>query len=347
MAFIEILTDNGLTVEEWESKIFGEYIGQLAWKHFMGTSTDSIIQVKEDLMKSSGDAITVGLRGRVIGGQVTGNSKGIGNEGTLSFFNQRIVVDNVRRLVKFEDVPMTQQRVKFSVLTEAREALTEEFAVDLDDDIRDELTTVTSGRVRGRYLYGAADSNWNATHATALANIDNTNDQLTTDMIDIAKRKALLPVNAVAKIRPTKIMNGKNMEQWFVLQAHTYGIRDMVKSDAAWKNRELNLVPSGTGSVLFTGSHFKGAWNGVLVYENERLPLIASTIQVTHNLLLGAQAGAVVWAQRSKFGEEEEDLGHDRVYELHEIRGIAKLVFNRATEEDHGLVNVFSAAVAD
>jgi hypothetical protein len=84
-----------------------------------------------------------------------------------------------------------------------------------------------------------------------------------------------------------------------------------------------------------------------MVYENERLPLISSTVQCTENLLLGAQAAAVCWGQRSKFNEEEADFGHDVSYELHEIRGIEKLVFNRSTEEDHGVVHVFSAAVAD
>jgi hypothetical protein len=352
MAFIEILTANGLTVEQWEASIFKEYVGQQIWKNFMGTSTDSIIQVKEDLVKKPGDAITLGIRGRVSGGQVTGNSKGIGNEGTLEFYNQRIVIDNVRRLIKFEDIPMSSKRVMFDLLKEGKEALEEEFALDLEDAITDELSVTSSGRVRGRYLYGAADSNWNATHATAEANVDSTNDKLTTDIIDIAKRKALIPVVALTKMRPTKVLNGKNLEQWFAFFGHSYPIRDMVKDDAAWRNAQLNLPPqSNSESPIYTGSSFKGSWNGVLVYEYDRIQLDASagasSIQVAHNLLLGAQAAAVCWGQRAKFGEEESDLGHDVSYELHEIRGIEKLVFNRSTEEDHGVVHVFTAAVAD
>jgi len=111
MAYVEILTDNGLTVEQWDSDIFEEYLGQLWWKNLMGTSEDSVIQVLEDLTKSPGDAITVGLMGEMQGGKVTGNSKGKGNEGRVDFFNQRIVVDNIRYLIKIEDIPMTQKRV--------------------------------------------------------------------------------------------------------------------------------------------------------------------------------------------------------------------------------------------
>lgn len=351
MSYVEVLTGHGLTAETWEESIFKEYIGMLATKKFMGTSSDSIIQVKEELMKAAGDAITVGLRGRVVGGRVSGNSKAIGNEGTMSFFHQRITIDNVRRAVKIEDVPMTQKRVKFSVLTEVKEALEEEFAVDFDDDVITALSDTASGRVRGRYLYGSVDSNWNATHATALANVDSTNDLLTTSMISIAKRKALIPVNALAKIRPTRVKSGKESEQWYVFWGHTLSLRDMINLDAAWKNRELNLVPRGTDSVMFSGSAFKGAWDGVLVYENERLTIEedagASSIDVSHNFLLGAQAAAVCWGQRSKFAEEGADFDHDMSYELHEIRGIQKLVFDRATPEDNGVVHVFASATAD
>lgn len=347
MTYIEVLTSDGLTAEQWEDQIFKEYIGMLQSKNFMGTSSDSIIQVKENLMKKAGDAITIGMRGRVSGGLVTGNAKAIGNEGTMAFYNQRITIDNVRRAVKFEDVPMTQKRVMFNVLTEGKDALEQEFAVDFDDDVVAALIDTASGRVRGRYLYGAVDSNWNATHSNALTNIDNTADQLTTSMISVAKRKAIIPVNATAKIRPTRVVNGKNSEQWFVFWAQTLALRDLIEHDAAWRNRELNLSPRNDSSPLFSGSAFKGAWDGVLVYENERLPLISSTIQCTHNLLLGAQAAAVCWGQRSKFNEEESDFGHDVSYELHEIRGMSKLVFSRATAEDNGVVHVFSAAVAD
>src|SRR3972149_19546 len=316
----------------------------------MGTSEESVIQVKEDLTKSPGDAITVGLMGEMQGGKVTGNSKGKGNEGRVDFFNQRIVVDNVRYLIKIEDVPMTQKRVGFDVLQKAKRALETKSRLGLGDDFTKALTTIGAERVRGGYLYGAADSNWNATHITALTAIDGTNDMLSTAMIDIGKRKATIPVNATAKIRPMMVKVGKNFEEWFVFCGHTYAIRDLVNSDAAFRNAQLLLPPnSNRDSVLFTGSSFKGSWNGVLIYEYENLPLYLNTnsVQCAHNLLLGAQAAAVVWGQRSKFGEDEEDLGHDRIYETHEIREESKLIFSRSTTEDNGLVNLLSAGGGD
>ena len=359
MAYTEILTGHDITAEQFDDMAHREYIGQFKMKFLMGSSPNSVIQVKEDLTKSAGDAITINYVTTQTGGTVRGNSKGIGNEGSLSAFGQRLVVDNTRTLHKVWDVPMTEQRTTFNMLNEARHAMTTKHAETFDDDMVTGLTNTTVGRVRGRYLYGAADSNWNATHATALTSgVDSTNDKLTSNMIGIAKRKAVIEGTGVTeKIRPTKIMNGLNSEEWFILMAHTYPIRDLVNDDAAFRNNQLLLPPGrNADSLYFSGSHFKGSWEGVLIYEYDRLPLSATagaaSIQTAHNLLMGAQAGAVVWGQRTKFGEEDEDLKHNIIFELHDIRNAEssgstnnhKLVRNSV---DHGIINVFTAAVAD
>ena len=354
MSFIEILNGNGLTVESWEKEIFSTYVGKLIWKPFMGTSIGSMIQVKQDLTKKKGDAITIGIRGRIQGGQVVGNAKAIDNEGTLVFYNQKFTVDNVRRAVKIEDIPMSEQRTMFGVLKEARSALEEEFAVDLDIAITQGMMgDLSTGKVQGRYLYGILNSNYDSTHATALATIDNTADKLSTKLLSVAKRKATLPLNATNKIRPIRVQNGKNFEQWFTFFGHDYPIRDLVELDAAWQNAQLNIPPrTGSSNPIFTGSDFKGAYDGVLIYKHSDLDLAtnSNSIQTAHNLLMGAQAGAVSWAQKSKFAEQPADFGHDISYELHEIRKVDKLVFNSTdggSAEDNGVINVFTAAVAD
>ncbi len=354
MSFIEVLTGNGLTKEDWEKEIYSTYIGKLQWKPFMGTSDTSMIQVKQDLTKKKGDAITIGIRGRVQGGQVTGNAKAIGNEGTLAFYNQRLVVDNVRRAVKMEDIPMSEQRTMFGVLKQARAALEDEFAKDLDIAITQALMgDESTGYVQGRYLFGILNSNFNSTIATAKATIDNTADKFSTKMVSIAKRKATLPVNAVNKIRPLKVKQGKAFEEWFTIFSHDYCIRDLVELDAAWQNAQLNIPPrSGSANPIFTGSHFKGAWDGVLIYQNSDLDLESNSnsVQIAHNVLMGAQSGAVTWAQKVKFAEEPADFGHDVSYELHEIRSLDKLIFSSTdggTQEDSGIINVYAAAVAD
>ncbi len=349
MSYVQIATGDTVTAEQFSSDCFDTYTKMLFWKYLMGTDDSDVIQVDESLSKKPGDAITFNIAGEMVGGLVTGANVGIGNEGAMSFYGQRVEVDNVRRVIRMDDVPMTEQRAAFGALMKMKRALTVKMAETLDDDITTAMSDVTTGRVRGRYLYGAADSNWNATHATALSSgIDATNDQLTTNMLRIAKRKAKLIPVALAKIRPMKVMNGKNSEEWFMAVCHPYAIRDLFDNDAAWKNAQLNIPPRGNSdSVIFSGNAFKGAYDGILIYEYEGINLVSSTIQCAHNLFLGAQACFVAWGQRSKYGEEFNDINHRLSSELHEIRGVEKAVFDRATAEDAGIVHVFSAAVAD
>jgi len=354
MAYTEILTGAGVTVSQWEQRIAAEYIGQLWMKNIMGPSQDAIIQVKSDLTKMPGDAINFGIRSQMKGGYVSGNTFGLGNEGRVEFYNQRSVIDNVRHLVRFDDVPMSQKRVGWDLLNQGREALVEKARIRLDEDIIAGLSVTSTGRVRGRYLYGAVDSNWNATHTTALTNVDNTADQTTTNAIRICKRKALIPVNATTRVRPMNVKVGMNFEQWFIAILHPYCVRDLVDNDAAYRNAQLLLPPNGNrDSSLFTGNSFRGSYDGVLIYEYDRINLVASTIQVAHNLFLGAQAGIVAWGQMPKFNEQEQDLGHTVTYEIHEIRKVDKVVFGRnavdssISDEDNGVIHYFSAAVAD
>jgi hypothetical protein len=238
-------------------------------------------------------------------------------------------------------------------LKSAKEALQDKASRDLDTEITTQLCDSTA-RGAGRYVYGAATSNYSATHATGLATIDATNDILTSNMVDIAKRLARLAPSQTAKVRPMRVKVGKNNEEWYIFVGHTYAIRDLVNNDAAFRNAQLLLPPNGANrdSIIFSGNSFKGSWNGTLIYEYENISLETNTnsVQCAHNLFLGAQAGAVVWGQRSKFGEEASDLGHDMSYETHEIRGVDKMYFTRsdgATAEDHGIIHLYSAAVAD
>ena len=354
MGYTEILTAHGLTEEQWDRKLNKEYLSMIWFKNLMGDSEFAPIQVKMDLTKDVGDAITIGIRSQLIGGEVEGSSKMIGNEGYVTFADQRITIDNKRVGVKFENVVMSQKRVGWDMLNKGREALTEKAQIRLENDLIQTMCDATVRRVRGRYLYGSLDSNWNATHATALGNVDATADMLTTNIIRIAKRKALIPQVAHAKVRPMKVLAGMNYEEWFCSVWHPFAIRDLIDNDAAYRNAQLLIPPqSNRESPLFTGNSFKGSYDGVLIYEYDRMPLIASTIQVNHGLVLGAGAAAVCWGQMAKFEEEEADMGHDVSYGLHEIRGMAKIGYDRTTQdativnEDNGLINVFVAAVAD
>lgn len=357
MPFTEVLTAHGVTVKQWDADVNKRYLKQLFWNRFMSASMNSPIQVKSDLTKMKGDAITFNIASEISGGVHTGAAKVAGNEGVMYFAPFQVTVDNDNVSVGIQNIPMTEQRAAFSVLKEARDALARKRAQRTDERITLALSDVATGRVQGRYVYGVDPaSNWNATHATALANVDNTSDKLTTNIIDIAKEYARIPQNATGKIRPMMVKDrdeGDGFQEWFLFVGHTYSIRDMVNLDAVWRQPMLLVPPmANKNNVLFTGSSFKGAYNGVLVHEHEGTALETNTnsVQCAHNLLLGAQAGCVAWAQHSKFKEQLANYEEDAGYKLHEINGIKKVVYdfnavNGEANEDYGLIHVFTAAV--
>ncbi len=332
-----IETTHGVSAEQWSGDVFGEYLGQNPFYSFMGQNSNSIIQVKEELTKASGDAITVQLRAKLTGNGVTGSTALKGNEEDLIFYDQKIEVDTLRHAVILRG-EMSEQRVAFDLRNQAREALVDWASDKMRLEIITALTDTTSGRVQGRYLYGASEGNFNETHATALANVDAVDDQLTTEMISKAKRKAVL--DGGRKVRPFLMKSGNKTEEVFVLFAHPYAIRDLLE-DQSFKDVNVHLPASFGDSVLVHGQRYKGMWDGVMIFECDEMPVESN---VAHNVLCGAQAVAVAFGKKTNYKEDIDDYGHENGFAIDEIRGVEKLVFNGV---DHGVVHVFSAAVAD
>jgi hypothetical protein len=356
MSFEAVLNAHGVTAEQWERGLMKEYLRRSHWMKFSGKNDNAIIMTKDRLTGTPGDAINIPIRSQLIGGVVTGNEKVEGQEGRIEFYNQNIQVDNDNVAVRMDNVPMVEQRVAFSALQALRSAIVDARELRTDDRITTALSDTSLGRVRGRYLYGAADSNWDATHATALQNIDNSDDQLTTRGVGICRRKAEIPVNATAKIRPMRINLGaqNGVQTWYTMHLHTYCGRDLTQNDAAWRQPML-LIPSMMNSQnpIFTGSTFLGGFEGVLYYKWDGILLGSSNIQYAHNLFCGAQAAAMVWAQFGRFKDWAWNYGEDVGLKHHEINEVKKLVFDRnavdstISNEDHGTIHYFTAAVAD
>jgi hypothetical protein len=91
-----------------------------------------------------------------------------------------------------------------------------------------------------RVLYGAATSNYSATHATGLANVDSTNDKLTALTASLAKRMAK---NADPHIRPFRVADGR---EYYVMFCGSRSFRDL-KADTTMinANRDARARESG------------------------------------------------------------------------------------------------------
>lgn len=349
-SYVEILETHGITQKQWDLEVYFEYIRATFWHLFVGTGENAVIQLKKQLGSNKGSSLVFELIGELEGGDVEGNTTGIGNEGSFQIYTDTVVIDNVRTLVRLDDIPMSMKRSGLPLLNLAKGRISRAAKLKFDTHVTDALTDTSEGRVQDRYLYGALDASWNATHATALTAINNTRDQLTLKSISKVKRKATIPQTAdVPIIMPTRVKgNAKKLEEWYMYVGHGRSMRDLTENDATFTNRDLNLPPGANkDSVIYSGRHFKGSHDGVLIYTYDEIPLVSSTIVCAHNLFLGAQAAGYAIGQEAKYNQEGIDLDMGMRAHLHEIRGIKKLVFNETNVQDHGVVHHFVAAVAD
>lgn len=358
----------GLTVQQWDDKFFREYIGWNKFSKYFGTTSNSIIQVKEDLTKKAGDSITYALVNRLTNAAVTGSSTLEGNEEALGSRSHKLTVDQLRNAVRVS--VLQEQFSAISLRNAARPQLLDWMMEETRDDIVAALSSI-NGVAFGsateaqrdawlddnndRAIFGALLSNTDATGGTvaydysdSLATIDNTADKLTPELVSLAKRRAKL---ADPQIRPIRVREAGD-EEWYVMFCNPQCFRDLsVDSTMTQANRDARA--RNMQNPLFTGGDL--VWDGVIIREIEQIPVYAlgaASIDVAPNFFCGAQAVGVGYAMRSNTVEETFDYGDKKGVAVREIRGIDKLQFGSGAGDtddlkDHGVLTVWAAAVAD
>jgi N4-gp56 family major capsid protein len=328
---------------------------------------NSLIQVREDLTRKAGDTVVFATVRRLVGAGVTGNQILEGNEELLNLRSLELPVGVIRHAVAASD--WDEQKSIVDILDAARDALQVWSLEKMRADIILSLTAVTAdGNTQipyasasagqrnswlvnnsDRVLFGASKSNAaSGVMATALATVDSTNDKLTSGTVSLAKRIAK---TANPRIRPITV---KDDEEWYVMFANPYAFRDLSLDPNIVASRQY-AAERGSGNPLFTGGDI--IWDGVIVREVPELGAIsgvgASSIDVGVNLLCGAQALGVAWAQRTKTTTNTRDYGYMHGVGIMEMRGIGKLRFGTdatvdgTTTKDAGMVTVYTSAVAD
>lgn len=379
----ETTTPSRLTVQQWDSDFFFEYIRGNRFARYMGTDENAVIQIRDDLTKKKGDRITLPFVGRA-----DASSAKTGND-VLEGAEQVLDQDGFA-------IPVDVQRTGF-VSTEWED---QKNAIDLRDAFRMALKGWVLERMRGgtgasskfgiidnmyaffdgfnntssyslyadtgetakdawlvnnadRALFGALISNGSSNdHSTSLANIDNTADKLSAAGVSLAKR---LAKRADHHIRPIRTAED---EEWYVLFAGSFPFRDL-KGDAVITaaNREAWVRTGGTARTGGDGTNplFRDSdlvYDGVIIREVpeiQPLPGVgAGAIQVSGNFLCGAQALGTVWARRTQTRELNDgkgtDYGHRQGVSVSEIRGTRALY---AFNQMHGMLRYYTAAVAD
>ena len=360
----------GLTVKQWDDQYFVEYVQENPFARYMGTDENSIIQVKEDLTKKKGDAIHFALVNRLTGAGVTGSSTLEGNEEDMDSRSFELTIDQYRNAVRvpaFENqksaIPL-RDAARSTLMTWSMEH-TRDKVIDKGYSINGvAYGTATEAQKDAwlddntdRVLFGSAVGNLDQTapaggatndHSGSLANVDNTNDQLTSGSLSLLKRIAL---TANPKIKPIRVA-GMN-KRFYVAFVHPRVMRDL-KSDATITNAQRDVVLRNQNNKLFEGGDVE--WDGIIVHEVDDMPILsgvgASSIDVSPVYLCGAQAWGVGFGKRWESTTEEFDYGDKFGVATRAWYEVEKLKFGTGSGDtddlkDHGMVTGYFAAVAD
>ena len=352
----------GLTVQQWDDKYFTEYFQENRFKDEMGTSQNSIIHVKEDLKKKKGESATFSLINRLTGAGVTGSSTLEGNEEALDSRSFKLDITKRRNAVRVAEID--EQFSAISLREGGREALMDWSQENTRDRIIEALASI-NGVAYGtaseaqkdawlvdnadRVLFGAAKSNNSSNdHSASLANIDNTNDQLTTSALSLMKRIA---TSAAPKIRPLR--STSSGRRFYICYANTEAFRDL-KTDSVIQQAQREVGLKMQNEKLFKGGDLE--WDGIIIKEIDDIAILsgvgAGSIDVGPVYLCGAQAVGYAIAKRWNTVTEEFDYGDKHGVAVQELGNFGKMTFGSGSGDtddlkDHGMVTGFFAAVAD
>ena len=352
----------GLTPQQWDSSFFNEYVRENQFMPYFGTTISSLFQMKDDLTRKPGDTVTFAAIRKLVGAGVTNNTVLEGNEELLDARALKLQISLFRHAVAVTE--WDEQKSAIDIRNAAKEALKVWMMEKMRNDIIYALTSIDGVNFAtatatqkntwlvnnsDRALFGNLRSNAvSGVMATALALVDPTTGKLTASAVSLAKRTAKM---AHPGIRPTKLKNGA---EWFVMFANSYSFRDLQNDPVIIQARSFAL-PRATDNPLFADGDI--TWDGVIVKEVPEMTVLsgvgAAGSNVGINVLCGAQALGIAWAQRAKTRDNVRDYGFSHGVAIQEIRGIGKLRFGTDSNaelgnpKDNGCVTVFSTAASD
>jgi N4-gp56 family major capsid protein len=356
--------------QKWVTNYFAEYVRNSGFKPYMGRTNNSIIISKYEMTEEAGKSINIPLITRLKGTGVTGSQTLDGAEEELGNYNCNISLDWRRNAVR---VPKsTSYKTELDLFGAAKDMLRTWEAEKLRDDvITSMLSLVTTGDTvvtmsassaanrnafnaanTDRLLFGKLRSNYSATWATAVGNLDTTDDKCTVASMSLAKRIAK---NADPHIRPYKTGDGR---EYYVAFHGSRTFRDlkadttMTQANREARSREGNGMDDNPifqdGDLLYDGIIHREvpeiddvAANGT--YSMNAIG--ATSADVRPVFLCGAQAVGIAWGQEpTPRTDMTKDYSFRPGVAIEELLGVKKLCFNGVQQ---GMVSAFFCAASD
>lgn len=357
MAVTEWGLNHPLARKHWSNELNVEALKQTWFLRFLGTDTNSLVQIKEDTQKAAGDRITVGLRMQLEGDGIQGDGTLEGNEENLVFYSDNLTINQLRHAVRSAG-RMSEQRVPYSIRAEARDGLADWFAARWDTWFFNQLagnTAQSDTRYTGNQATIAPSSNRRFAYDDSADGVHSAFAESSLSESDTFKLKLIDWAQEIAKttspaIRPIKYKGG----EYFVCFLHPYQVTSL-RLDAGeneWRDIQNNLLQGGdiNDNPIFSGAI--GIYNNTIFHESTRVPQGVTSGAADANtrraVFCGAQAACLALGQGDQAGKmswEEEffDYGNQLGVAAGCIAGLKKLQFN---SEDFGTIVISTYATS-
>lgn len=365
MAKTEFGVNHSLTVKLWSKKLAAEAIRKTWMGKFIGEDESSLIMEKVELRKDAGDKITCGLVVQLQGDGIQGDATLEGNEESMQFFNDSVIVNQLRHAVRING-RMTEKRVPYNLRRKARDLLSDWYAVRMDTAFANHIagyTTQSDTRYTGNNSVIAASTNriFRPNSVSADESLAST-DIFSLELVDYAKEKAMTAKTLDSTgplVRPVMV-DGQEM---YVMFLHDYQVTDLRTSTSTgqWLDIQKAAMQGGdiTKSPIFSGA--LGVYNGVVLHQWSRLPQGvnstsgAAVSNTRRAVLCGAQAAVIAFGgansdTRYTWNEEMFDYGNQFGVAAGSIWGLKKTQYapesGSTNQEDYGTIVVPTYAAA-
>lgn len=359
-------------VNNWIETEWLEWSRGNAFKRIMGSGVNAPIQVGESLdgKATGGVQVTRSLVLRSNGAAILDDNQLLGNEPTLSDYGHTVTMHQYRTafiIGKYE-----RRKANFDYLESMRiqarvwglELTRDMIIAALISPVVDGVTTYDAASVaqrnawsvaqnpatsNERLLYGAAKANWSGVHATDLTNVDGTADDLSPNIVRLARR---LAQNCVPKIRPAVPTTGGNAgKEQFYMPCGSLPFRDLeANMDTIFQQADVR----GDDNHIFSNGDIRVG--NVTVFE---VPEMDYTTSNNGSLITGAGAGGIdvepapllgAQAVIYEIGERMHPITDKIDYDNKQGTGVAQTVaVEKATFNNiqTGAVTAYVSAVAD
>lgn len=353
-----VILDGNLASKNIQRQAAAEYIYGNPFADFISESQTAVIHHERSETKGAGQRIFFSLLEALDPDlMVRGDSQLVGNEQERVLRDDSVVIDYVRTATIIRNHKLLDIRTPIELIDKARPALVASHSESLRNDLID-AAGVTVSPLQSRVRFGALESNYNATLATALATLDTTDDLMNVALIRGVKRKAQDSSGTYSggvtsrKIRPATVegdLNSTAYKETYVIFLD-FRSADDLKSDTVYQALRDDARQNLISMSFINKSLFVGMIENVLVYEMPELDRIgfptagASSANVTHNLFCGAQAWGLGTGMDMEFVDEDFDYKKDKSVAGNVIRGLKVLQYSDDTNDvNAGLIHVMAA----